>query len=162
MSSYSPHELGPEYVNLLTENFIKDVTNIQPVDFKNNPKDATESINKWISEKTHGKIPKLFDEDLESDTLVILASSLYFKASWTGKFRLIKKGSKEDQALCWAESTQGLLNSECNDAIQWMKKEQDISLAKIMNGFEPQATVVEVPMKQKKNGDSKPENMVCS
>ena len=160
MSGYSSNELDGKYVNLLSKNFIKDVANIQSVDFQNNPKDATELINKWISDKTHDKIPKLFEEDLASDTLVILASSLYFKASWNEKFRLIKHGSKEDQALCWAQSAQALMNSECSENIQWMKKEEDISIHSIKAGFQPIAKIVEIPMKNKKNDDSKDEHKV--
>ena len=47
---------------------------------------ATELINSWISDKTHGKIAKMYPETIDSNTLIMLVSSLYFKASWANKF----------------------------------------------------------------------------
>jgi len=78
-------------MDVLKEEFIRNMSNINGVDFQE-PTETTDFINGWISDATKGKIPKLYDEPLGSDTLVILASSLYFKASWKGKFDLIPKG----------------------------------------------------------------------
>jgi len=82
MSSYSTNELGPKYVDLLQKSFIRDMANIVPVDFQNENIEATETINNWIAEQTKNKIPQLFKEPLGSDTLVVLASSLYFKVNF--------------------------------------------------------------------------------
>ena len=40
-----------------------------------------------ILARTRGKIPRLFPESLESDSLLVLASSLYFKSVWKHRFR---------------------------------------------------------------------------
>jgi serine protease inhibitor len=42
------------------------VANIKAENFSENPGLATRNINNWVSEKTMGKIPQLFDEALDS------------------------------------------------------------------------------------------------
>lgn len=162
MSAYSSNEMGPKYVDLLKKNFIKEVANIMAVDFQNGNKEATDTINEWVSENTNHKIPQLFAEPLASDTLVVLASSLYFKASWNEKFRLIKQGSKEDQNLCWARSKEDLLNSICDQGIQWMKKEEDLFSHQIKEGYQSIATIVDISMKNKRIDDKEEEHKVRS
>ena len=47
---------------------------------------ALNSINKWADQTTKGKIPTLF-ESLDNDTLMVMASSLYFKSTWKSPFK---------------------------------------------------------------------------
>ncbi len=42
-------------------------------------------MNGWCNQKTHGMIPKMLD-DIEENTITILANSLYFKADWESPF----------------------------------------------------------------------------
>lgn len=44
------------------------------------------SFLRWVSEKTQGRIPQIFQEPLDPDTLTILASSLYFNGRWNEHF----------------------------------------------------------------------------
>jgi len=158
MSSYSSNDLKALYVDLLKKNFIQDSSNIRPVDFMNDPEGTTDAINQWVSKQTKGKIPKLFENPLSSDTLVILASSLYYKASWTEKFRLIKQGSKEEERLnlCWAPSWEILQTGVCQEGIQWMRKEEDLHIHQI-EGVN-KTTVVELPMKSKAVENQEPQH----
>ncbi len=43
-------------------------------------------INNWVNDRTHGLIPKLYDEPRSSDLAVVLMNALYFKGSWTIPF----------------------------------------------------------------------------
>ena len=49
------------------------------VDFTNNA--TLDKINKWCSDKTDGKIPKMLDK-LDRDTALMLINALLFKAPW--------------------------------------------------------------------------------
>jgi serine protease inhibitor len=46
---------------------------------------ATDAINKWTSDQTHGRITKLFDH-LDPATRAVLANAVYFKAAWQQPF----------------------------------------------------------------------------
>lgn len=43
-------------------------------------------INNWVSDHTHGLIPKLYDEPQSNDLDVVLMNALYFKGSWSKPF----------------------------------------------------------------------------
>jgi serpin B len=49
-------------------------------------KDGTDVINSWVSEKTHQKIPKLFDPFLAPNTRLVIANAIYFNGTWTIPF----------------------------------------------------------------------------
>lgn len=51
-----------------------------------NPNTASATINDWASDGTHGKIPKLLPGSLESDSQLIVANYVYFKADWATPF----------------------------------------------------------------------------
>jgi len=53
----------------------------------NNPTKASETINRWISERTKGKIPQLLQEgDIDSNTRLVLANAVYFQGEWQSPF----------------------------------------------------------------------------
>ena len=89
-----------QYSGILLEDFMQDLVNIKEVDFLQSPVESTDLINNWVNETTLGKIPTLFNEPLTEDTLMVLASSLYFKASWQNTFEV----EKIDDGLCWQSS----------------------------------------------------------
>ena len=63
-------------------------------DFVQQPHQATADVNAWVNEQTHGKISKLFDQDLPSNTALVLLNAVYFKGTWKTKFdpaKTIKK-----------------------------------------------------------------------
>uniref|UniRef100_T1E8H3 Putative serine protease inhibitor n=1 Tax=Anopheles aquasalis TaxID=42839 RepID=T1E8H3_ANOAQ len=59
---------------------------VQPLDFAKDTAGSTSYINRWVSEKTHGKIPKILSSQLQPATTLVLASALYFRALWAKTF----------------------------------------------------------------------------
>lgn len=57
------------------------------LDFAGDPAAAVAKINDWVSDKTHGKIPKLFDS-LAADTEMVVTNALYFNAKWSQPFEV--------------------------------------------------------------------------
>uniref|UniRef100_A0A2C9GW19 Serpin domain-containing protein n=1 Tax=Anopheles farauti TaxID=69004 RepID=A0A2C9GW19_9DIPT len=59
---------------------------VQSLDFAQDSTGSTKRINKWVSDKTHGKIPNILPSTLPGNTVMVLASALYFKALWAETF----------------------------------------------------------------------------
>ena len=76
------------------EDFVQDMVNIHQVDFLGDPEGSVDRINNWINKTTNGKIPKLYEEPLDVNTLMVLGSSLYFRGSWQSKFDEVRKWKK--------------------------------------------------------------------
>lgn len=64
---------------------------LEYLDFEKQPLKAANFINQWVREETRGKIPEIVSQ-LSSDTLLVLANTLYFKADWENPF--IKDGTR--------------------------------------------------------------------
>ena len=61
-------------------------SSVQNLDFSN-PEDATEKINKFVSDQTNEIIPKLFeDNSLDALSKMVLVNAIYFKADWKFPF----------------------------------------------------------------------------
>jgi len=69
------------YINTMFENFDSEVMNI---DLQSNQ--AVDKINGWIDDKTNGLINKLFDDEFDAMTALILMNAIYFKGQWTVPF----------------------------------------------------------------------------
>ncbi|KAL1506576.1 hypothetical protein ABEB36_005910 [Hypothenemus hampei] len=61
-------------------------SSIENVDFRKNSSLAQEYINKWVSEKTQGKINTIIDHPLPTETRVVISNALYFEAEWERHF----------------------------------------------------------------------------
>jgi serine protease inhibitor len=72
-----------DYIRALNDSFMSDAF---AVDFMNDAKKATDGINSWASDKTHGKIPEMNPEPLPSDTKMVLVNALYFLGQWQSPF----------------------------------------------------------------------------
>ncbi|CAN7936923.1 unnamed protein product [Ixodes hexagonus] len=72
------------YERTLTQSF---GAKLQKVDFVSAGQAAIDHINGWVKQKTHGKIEKLFEEPLESDTRLVLLNAIYFKGAWNTEFK---------------------------------------------------------------------------
>ncbi len=59
------------------------------IDFRSN--DATETINNWVSDNTHGKIPAILDQ-IPPDAVMYLINAIYFNGTWTFAFDKNKTG----------------------------------------------------------------------
>lgn len=46
---------------------------------------TSDDINKWVSDKTHGKIPTIVDQ-LPDPLVAVIVNAIYFKGAWTSKF----------------------------------------------------------------------------
>ncbi len=47
---------------------------------------AMDKINAWASEKTHGRIDKILEQELDEDTEIVLTNALYFLGDWEMPF----------------------------------------------------------------------------
>jgi serpin B len=58
----------------------------RPVDFAD-AVNAAATMNRWASEQTSGRIPKVFEPDqLSADLVLVLMNALYFKGPWAARF----------------------------------------------------------------------------
>jgi len=130
-----------QFSGVLLENFIQDLYNIQPVDFENDAVGSTDLINEWVNGTTNGKIAELFPEPLLEDTLMVLASTLYFKGTWKSQF----ESATGDH--CWQTSIADIQRGVCHDEVSFMTQ-----TASFNHYFNPKYTVIEIPMKHGKEG----------
>ncbi|XP_034532309.1 antithrombin-III [Notolabrus celidotus] len=58
-----------------------------PLNFKENPENARVTINEWISNKTENLIEDTLPQGaLDSNTILVLVNTIYFKGQWKNKF----------------------------------------------------------------------------
>ena len=57
---------------------------IRPLDFSR--PDAADTINAWVSEKTHGKIEEIIYGPIDPLTVMYLINAIYFLGNWTYQF----------------------------------------------------------------------------
>ncbi|RMB98782.1 hypothetical protein DUI87_25001 [Hirundo rustica rustica] len=73
----------------LQESFLKNTKKLYDADFFssdfNKLEEATKQINKYVEEKTKGKIPDLVSH-LDPSTVLVLINYIYFKAAWEKSF----------------------------------------------------------------------------
>ncbi|MDR2179380.1 MAG: serpin family protein [Synergistaceae bacterium] len=72
----------PSYLHLMKRYFDAEIT---PLDYKADPNRAKDIINKWVKDKTRGKIQNPIDR-LDAGTQMVLVSAVYFKANWMKGF----------------------------------------------------------------------------
>jgi len=123
-----------EYSKVIQELFRASYTDIRQAHFGSDPRGTTKKINEWVSEKTEGKIDKMFEDTIDRNTAAMLLSSLYFKGSWAVPFDVINHGW-----YCWNG-----LDGGCDNSIQFMA---------VDNYFDTywgeDYTVVDVPLTKK-------------
>ncbi|XP_065079922.1 serine protease inhibitor 28Dc-like [Ochlerotatus camptorhynchus] len=59
---------------------------VESLDFHNNPSEAKNHINKWAEKNTNGRIREIISDDLSTETTMVVANALYFKAFWEDVF----------------------------------------------------------------------------
>ncbi len=50
------------------------------------PLSGADPINDWASEKTHGKITEVIDDDALKNVIMVLTNAIYFKGTWITQF----------------------------------------------------------------------------
>ncbi|KAK2496660.1 hypothetical protein MC885_005829 [Smutsia gigantea] len=60
---------------------------LQPLDFKEKAEESRLTINKWIANKTEGRITDVIPPDTINEfTVLVLVNTIYFKGLWKSKF----------------------------------------------------------------------------
>ncbi len=72
-----------KYLDACATDFMADLFT---VDYTADAAGATDRINEWAEDKTHGKIEKILDEDLDESTRLVLVNALYFLGDWVMPF----------------------------------------------------------------------------
>ncbi len=79
-----------EYSKSLSDKYFSD---FKQTEFANS-KEATEDINKWVSEKTNHKINEIVNySDITPETELLISNAVYFKGEWLMKFNKQKTTS---------------------------------------------------------------------
>jgi serpin B len=87
------YPFSKDYIDLLRRDYDAAVT---PVDFINAAKAACLQINKWVEEKTQGKIKEMVPSIyLDTSTRLVLINAIYFKGKWAHQFK--KESTKNVQ-----------------------------------------------------------------
>lgn len=90
--------------NYLAEVTGKLKTQVKKEDYANNAEAARADINKWVEERTGGKIKDLLPVGaLGADTEGVLANAVYFKASWKKLFSESRTSERKFHLLSGAE-----------------------------------------------------------
>lgn len=77
------YSIRPEYIDAIQSTY---KSTLQRLDFQNKSELSTKYINRWVDEKTEGKIKELFSNPIDQTTRVVIASALYFNALWERTF----------------------------------------------------------------------------
>lgn len=77
------YSINPDFINMIVRH---SKIGVEQLDFEDH-KSSANKINKWINEKTHGKINRLIEQNLlDETTRMILVNAIYFKGSWEVPF----------------------------------------------------------------------------
>jgi len=88
----SGYDLLPTYRSLVEARYGSRVT---PVDFAGDRAGACATINRWVEERTEGRITSILrPEALADPTYLVLLNAIYFKGPWKDKFD--RKDTRDD------------------------------------------------------------------
>src|SRR5688500_13665048 len=77
-------ECGQEFLDRLAAYY---GAGMRIVDYVNATEDARETINEWVAERTHDRIPELIEKDvLNAYTRLVLTNAIYLNAKWQREF----------------------------------------------------------------------------
>jgi len=109
------YSFSDDYINTCIKNFMADAF---AVNFLTDAAGATDAINQWASDKTHGKIPEMNPSPLSTDTRLVLINALYFLGDWENPFKAEDtynqtfRGSQEDADVSFMHSSGDMLYAE--------------------------------------------------
>jgi len=84
------------YLALVKQNYGVKIT---PVDFVRAEPKARAQINRWVAEKTHGKIQDIIGNPIDPLTRLVLVNAVYFKGTWENIFK--PDSTKEEPFFIW-------------------------------------------------------------
>lgn len=111
----SDYSFSDAFIKSCTDSFMADAFS---VNFLTDSAGATDLINKWVSDKTNGKIPLMNPEPLSSDTRLVLINALYFLGDWTIPFEAADTydqmfhGTKKETSVKFMHSNRDMLYCE--------------------------------------------------
>ena len=74
-----------DYMELIRKHYGVSIT---PMDYKQKSEASRVIINKWVEEKTHGKIKNLLQPAVITNmTRLVLVNAIYFKGNWASQFK---------------------------------------------------------------------------
>ncbi len=76
---YKDYPFSKEYINTCTDDFMADA-------FPLNIPGAMDAINAWANDKTHGRIDKIIQQELDPMTRLVLCNALYYLGDWEVPF----------------------------------------------------------------------------
>ncbi len=97
------------YLDTLSVNYEAD---IEYLDFANKPDESRDIINQWISDHTGGLIRDLIPPEIDAETQLVLANTVYFVAEWLRKFDPDYTCEKPFKRLDGTEITALIMNGE--------------------------------------------------
>ena len=109
------YSFAADFINTCTGKFMADAFD---VNFMTDAKGATDAINSWSSDKTHGKIAQMNTEPLPADTRLVLMNALYFLGDWETPFKAenshtqVFHGTSKDSDVSFMSDTRPTLYSE--------------------------------------------------
>lgn len=78
----SDFPVDPHFLKLSQDSYD---ASARSVDFAGNPRKAADTINGWVDENTHGKIPKIIATP-DRNTRLVITDAVYFKGRWASPF----------------------------------------------------------------------------
>jgi serpin B len=118
------------------------------VDFKNDTESARGRINRWVEKETRDRIKDLVPPDaINSDTQMVLANAIYFKAHWADEFK--KSNTKPDDfTLASGQKIQVPLMYQQNKF--WLEEHEGFQILKMP--YEGEATSMYVILPRTHDG----------
>ena len=98
----------PEFLDLTKRHY---GAGLRELDFVSDAEGPQRSINEWISNATRGKIPKLFEQSLPSNTRLVLTNASYFNGKWAKPFDKLRTHKKEFHEESGLTSEVQMMNS---------------------------------------------------
>ncbi|KAJ9580242.1 hypothetical protein L9F63_004115, partial [Diploptera punctata] len=99
--------IEPNFRNIAVDDFAADIDNIE---FRNAPS-AADTINKWVSDNTHGRITELVSADsISPDTEAMLLNAVYFNGEWLHRFNSDETVDSPFTTLSGSQSTAPMMH----------------------------------------------------
>jgi serpin B len=122
------HPFLPAYIKQVQIDFVSEVT---PLDYRNNLDTARQTINRWVESKTHDKIKDLLHSgDLDAATRLVLVNAIYFKAAWEDPFQ--PRANLNDQFHLADGTSKPVVLMRATRSVRYLQTELDSNSVQVM------------------------------